>query len=291
MEIGTGVTYSLDTDTFSVPASVTALARPISVCVHVGRRCNLSCDYCLSDSGPQRPSGTGTLADYMSAIMQWAPLRIVWSGGEPMLHRNIGDFMGITKQHGCVNILTTNGTMAPRPALAPLTDWADISLHGVDTATFQATTSLDLFDAVINNIARYTKVFMRTSASLVLVRRMMPGLYDVAQRLRDAGVRRLRLSRLLSLGRGHLAMHEDLTDVEVRECQDRLLELVPQMSVVIPAIRKRAALTDGYFVIENDGTFSSPPSLADHSVTEPVEGEKWSDALAAHRFLFSGIED
>jgi len=118
-------------------------------------------------------AGTGALADYMSAIMQWAPMRIVWSGGEPMLQRNIGDFMAITKQHGCVNILTTNGTIAPRPALAPLTDWADISLHGVDTATFRATTSLDLFGSVINNIARYTKVFTRTSASLVLVRRMV----------------------------------------------------------------------------------------------------------------------
>lgn len=208
-----------------------------------------------------------------------------------MLHRNIGDFMTSTKQHGCVNILTTNGTVAPRLALAPLTDWADISLHGVDAETFQATTSLDLFDSVINNIARYTKVFARTSASLVLVRRFMPGLYDVAQRLRDAGVCRLRVSRLLSFGRGHQAMHEDLTDPEVRECQDRLRELVPQMSVVIPAIRKRAALTDGYFVIESDGTFSSPPQFAGRSVTAPVQGDAWSDALEAHRFLFSGVED
>jgi molybdenum cofactor biosynthesis enzyme MoaA len=288
--IGPGVTYHLNTDAFEI-ASNANVNRPLSICIHVNRRCNLLCSYCLSDSGPVAAGGVGTLRDSLKLLLRWSPLRLVWSGGEPMLQSGLENLLAIGKSAGSINILTTNGTLVPPETLIPLIDWLDVSLHGVNASTFQSVTERNHFDLVMRNLAVSTNRVPRVSASLVIIRPFLPEILVFAQKLRDIGIKRLRISRLLSLGRGIASKDDDPIDSEVADFGQRLLELLPEVSIVLPAVRKRAATSDGYLVLENDGTLSSPPVLFGKSLDRAIAEEDWSSVLASHRFLFDGTKD
>lgn len=290
LSIRPNVDYLLDSDSFRFAAGAT-LFKPISVCLHVNHWCNLKCSYCLSDSGPAEKRTAGLIEESVNLLSSWAPLRLVWSGGEPVLHKDILRLLEISSRASQINILTTNGTASPKEELLSRTAWVDISLHGTNRETFLRTTGRDHFDLVLRNMTVLTGRGVRVSASLVLLKRFVPGIFELALRLRDAGIRRFRVSRLLALGRGRVDIDEDPGDDEVISIRERLLALVPEISVVLPAVRKRRALLDGYFVIENDGRLSSPPRLVGKTLLEAPQAAAWQDALTAHQFLFDGVAD
>lgn len=285
-----GVSYDIGNDVFEI-ASEARVSNPISLCVHVNRRCNLLCSYCLSSSTPDQQGGIGTLERVFRLELDSYPLRIVWSGGEPLMERQLAVLLPLVKEHGCVNVLTTNGTMLPKRELIPHIDWLDVSVHGIDRATYKRTTSRDMFDRTMRNLSILSRSGIKLSASLVVTTTFLSGILPLALKLRDAGVRRLRLSRLLPLGRGASEILADPSDEEILSLRERLAFLAPELTLVVPAIRKRASLVDGYFVLENDGTLSSPPSLAGLSLHVAASALGWKEALDAHLVLFDGIAD
>lgn len=284
------IDYLLDRDIFHFSAQA-PLSRPLSVCLHVNHWCNLECSYCLSDSGPREPRAEGMLEPVMTALSSWSPLRVVWSGGEPALFGPIGALVTKARAGSLINVLTSNGSAVPNADILASTDWLDISVHGVDRATFLQTTRRDQFDKVMENVRLLAAGGIRVSASIVLHRRFVPGLIELVKRLSDLGVRKFRVSRLLPLGRGSTDMDGDPSDEEVLKIRDELLSVANGMTIVLPATRKRRALLDGYFVVENDGCLSSPPALVGKLLWEVSQAGAWKHALEAHRFLFDGISD
>jgi molybdenum cofactor biosynthesis enzyme MoaA len=281
--IDRGVTYLRASDSFRIAPGV-SLLRPISVCIHLNLRCNLKCIYCLSNSGPWQPKGVGVLQRSLSIVARWAPLRLVWSGGEPLLERGLQAHLLSAKRASCFNVLTTNGSIRAPEYLAELADWVDVSVHGVSPRTFEFTTGSDRFDLVMANISALVRFHPRVAASVVLVRRFLPDLYSTVRRLADIGVRKIRVSRLLELGRGACETEEDLED-------RRLVEAAAGALLVVPAVRKRAQLMTGYLVLERDGTLSSPPDLSGEALSTIAAHKAWTETLAAHRILFDGVKD
>jgi MoaA/NifB/PqqE/SkfB family radical SAM enzyme len=285
-----GVVYDVTSDSFQV-ASEFRLTNPISLCVHVNRKCNLLCFYCLTSSAPEKPGEIGTLERLFRFELDSYPLRIVWSGGEPLMERQLAVLLPLLKENGCANVVTTNGTTLPRRDLIPYIDWLDVSIHGIDRATYRHTTSHDMFDRTMQNLGTLCRSGVRVSANLLVTRSFIAGIFPLALKLRDLRVRRLRLSRLLPLGRGAHEMPADPSDEEILLLRERLGTLGPELTLVVPAIRKRASLLDGYFVLENDGALSSPPGLAGLTLRAAASAPGWKEALESHIFLFDGIND
>jgi molybdenum cofactor biosynthesis enzyme MoaA len=117
---------------------------------HTGTRCNLSCDFCLEGSSPsdkrlQSPK-LEEVVPYIEEAAQLGTEQFSFTGGEPMLVKDIVAMLGYASQYGPCLVLT-NGTeplLKRFDALAALTTRYPISFR----------ISLDSPDPIIHNQGR-----------------------------------------------------------------------------------------------------------------------------------------
>ena len=73
------------------------------VALEITGRCQLGCRHCYAGSGPEGTHGTMTAADWRRVIDQLAELGmplVQFIGGEPTLHRELGDLVGHALDRG-----------------------------------------------------------------------------------------------------------------------------------------------------------------------------------------------
>jgi hypothetical protein len=112
-------------------------SKPLSVCIGTGTRCNLVCAVCSSDS---KPRGRFVAHEQIEQLLEWlkqfAPLRLVWSGGEPTLLPQIRALVEASIDHNFHNVVTTNMSAGdPLVDLAGQFSYA-VSLYGTDEASY-----------------------------------------------------------------------------------------------------------------------------------------------------------
>jgi MoaA/NifB/PqqE/SkfB family radical SAM enzyme len=139
----------------SMDASCAALA-PIFQ-VHPTRRCNLSCLHCYSNSSPrERDSlGSGFICEAISGARQQGYEVASFSGGEPVLYRDLDVLLRHAKSLGMRTTVTSNGTLlneARLERLAGYTDVLAISLDGVPQSHDRMRDCPGAFDRMAANL-------------------------------------------------------------------------------------------------------------------------------------------
>ena len=125
--------------------------RPLSLSVRVGRYCNLACKVCLSDSGSDRVLRSCSFSHVLGALSELRPLRIVWTGGEPLLY-NIANDLEYSISLGDFNVVTTNLTTTNLPREIGREVFWDVSLYGWDRRSYAAFTGKDIFGRIERNL-------------------------------------------------------------------------------------------------------------------------------------------
>ena len=79
---------------------------------------------------------------------------IDFTGGEPLLHRGLGEFLALAKQLKFITTVTTNGLLYPKRALElkGKVDMLHFSLDSFDRDTHNASRKVDCYDAVMESI-------------------------------------------------------------------------------------------------------------------------------------------
>ena len=97
-----------------------AKRRPVVVW-NMGRRCNLSCIHCYSDSANRNYPGELTTAEAKKMIRGLSDFKVpalLFSGGEPLLRKDLFNLNGYARGLGLRTVLSTNGTLiSPKTAL------------------------------------------------------------------------------------------------------------------------------------------------------------------------------
>ena len=118
------------------------ISHPVLCNYYVTYRCNASCAFC---DIWERPSGYADLEQMPHNLRDLKTLGVKvidFTGGEPLLHRQIDQILLQAKRMGFVTTLTTNGLLYPK--------WS-VKIKGlVDMLHF----SLDFFDAEKHNQSR-----------------------------------------------------------------------------------------------------------------------------------------
>jgi len=127
------------------------LCRPLSVSLRVGWHCNLTCKVCLSDSGPHRAFEPFSFAPLLKELSKMKPLRLVWTGGEPLLYNIRGD-LSQSIALGNFNVVTTNLTMTNLPREIGQEIFWGVSLYGWDRQSCLSFTGRDIFRCVERNL-------------------------------------------------------------------------------------------------------------------------------------------
>lgn len=128
--------------------------RPVLCNYYVTYRCNAACSFC---DIWEKPSPYVTLENVRENLRDLKKLGVKvidFTGGEPLLHRQIDIFLKEAKQMGFITTLTTNGLLYPKFAskLRGLVDMLHFSLDSSDRQTHDTGRGVACFDFVMESI-------------------------------------------------------------------------------------------------------------------------------------------
>ena len=115
-----------------------------NIFLHVTQSCNLSCSYCYFSAGRAMPNEmkTSDFASLWSDVVNLRPRKVIFTGGEPLLRKDIFQLLSSLKdadqQHVLKACLNTNGFFINKDIaqlLVGLVDEVRISLDAMQRKT------------------------------------------------------------------------------------------------------------------------------------------------------------
>ncbi len=127
---------------------------PILCNYYLTYRCNASCGFC---DIWERPSPYATLKNIHANLLALKRLGVKvidFTGGEPLLHRQLPEILRLAKSLGFITTVTTNGLLYPKQAhpLRGLIDMLHFSLDSPHKAEHDASRGVACFDFVMESI-------------------------------------------------------------------------------------------------------------------------------------------
>lgn len=130
------------------------ITKPVLCNYYVTYRCNASCDFC---DIWEKPSPYIQLDDVKKNLLSLKKLGVKvidFTGGEPLLHREIDLFLKEAKNLGFITTLTTNSLLYPKWAhkIKGLVDMLHFSLDFQDKEKHDTTRGVECYDSVLRSI-------------------------------------------------------------------------------------------------------------------------------------------
>lgn len=127
---------------------------PVLLNYYVTYRCNARCSFCDIWEKPS-PYVTVAAATANLRAARKLGVRVVdFTGGEPLLHRELADLLRIARAEGMLTTVTTNGMLYPKRAqeLRGLVDMLHFSLDSADRTAHDTGRGVACFDFVMESI-------------------------------------------------------------------------------------------------------------------------------------------
>lgn len=212
--------------------------------LHPTLACNLACAHCYSSSAPQHSASLD--AATWRAALPWLRAQgydqISLSGGEPLVHPQIGELVAASQDAGLRVTLISNGLLADGrhgtrhdPVLHRL-DGIAISFDGLAPVHNRLRGRADAFARASAALSRLADRGLPVAAAVSLTREALPGLPELAAHLMDLGARALQVRPVAPAGRARsLADASFCTPVDLQRLYLVMLalqqELAPQVLV------------------------------------------------------------
>ncbi len=198
---------------------------------NVTRRCNLKCVHCYSQSEDREYGNELSLEEgraLLDDLAEFGSPVVLFSGGEPLIRRDILDLIEYAAARGMRAVLSTNGTLITRRLAASLRDlglsYVGISLDGLEEVH-------DAFRGVAGSFARVMAAInhckdagLKVGLRFTINRRNhqdIPGVFDLVEREK---IPRICFYHLVYAGRGTNLVNEDLDHAQTRQVVDLILD-------------------------------------------------------------------
>jgi radical SAM protein with 4Fe4S-binding SPASM domain len=170
--------------------------------------CNLRCPYCYASSEKCLPGelSTAESKDLVSQLADFGAKTIVFTGGEPMLRRDLFEIVEHANRCGLKSNIITNATMIRTPELAQrfadLFDAVTISVDGGTAATHDRTRGKGAFDKTYRALQLLNEVGVAPAINHIVTSDNVEELENFADFLNGIDVHSVRLMNHNDLGRG-----------------------------------------------------------------------------------------
>lgn len=134
------------------------ISHPVLCNYYVTYRCNARCGFCDIWERPSPYANKPTVAQNLKDLKKLGVKVIDFTGGEPLLHREIDQLLTMAKQEGFITTLTTNCLLYPKWArrLQGKVDMLHFSLDAADRKLHDTSRGVACFDAVMESISLAT---------------------------------------------------------------------------------------------------------------------------------------
>lgn len=179
--------------------------------IEITRRCNLQCPHCFTDSGPQALAGPDgpTVRRLLAELAAAGVKHVAFSGGEPLLRRDLEELMRHGREHGIVAYgIVTNGALAEPARVKSLVaaglDTVQVSLDGVTAEDHGAVRGCGphYFYRAVRAIRLFRDAGARVDVACLLTARNVARQAEMTLFCEALGVRGLRYCTFVPTGRG-----------------------------------------------------------------------------------------
>ncbi len=212
----------------SVPEKASA-RRPIVVW-NITRTCNLQCVHCYNDSGPDKTCNeisTDRAKAVIDDLARFGVPSILFSGGEPLMRRDLFDLIDYAVRQGVRTVISTNGTLIGMDKAKEIrrlgVSYVGISLDGIGPVNDKFRGVSGAFERAVRGIRNCRDAGVRVGLRLTLTKRNVQDLEGLFEFFEAEGIERVCFYHLVPSGRGKAIADEDLTHAQTRDALDRIL--------------------------------------------------------------------
>lgn len=178
---------------------------PLNVCWSLINWCNLNCHYCLDTKGIPEVSSRKR-KEYLKKILASNVLSIDFSGGEPLIVKDIFNLLETASKHEVYISLTTNGyylTENVIDRLAESLNLITISIDGAKPETHDRLRGQEgLFNHCITSLQKLITKGVDTRVNTVVMPSTLNETEELVLMCKDMGVKEISLRQILPLGYG-----------------------------------------------------------------------------------------
>lgn len=196
---------------------------PFQVVWDVTYACNLRCKHCYASAGEPHPDELTTAQglDLIDRLEVMGVPIIAFSGGEPLVRRDIMQLVRHAHRNGIFTAMATNGTLLTSSKIEELREaglgYLQISLDGADAATHDSFRGMPgSFDRTIEGIKNAVAGGFFVNISTTVTRHNVAQVEEIIDLSNELGVNWFMAYNFVPTGRGRCMVDNDLTP-EMRE--------------------------------------------------------------------------
>ncbi|HDP70006.1 MAG TPA: 12,18-didecarboxysiroheme deacetylase [Actinobacteria bacterium] len=195
------------------------------------RRCNLKCVHCYAQSRDIDYKGELTTEEGKALIDDLAEFGapvILFSGGEPMMRKDLPELALYTREKGIRAVISTNGTLITPEKAKVLKEiglsYVGISLDGMREVHDKFRGVKGAFDMAIEGIRNCKKEGIKVGLRFTINKRNTQEIPSIFKLLEEEDIPRVCFYHLVYSGRGSKLIEEDLTHEETRKTVDLIMD-------------------------------------------------------------------
>lgn len=204
--------------------------RPVVVW-NMTRRCNLRCRHCYLEAAGEDDSRELSTAQARRLIRELSEIKVpvlLFSGGEPLLRKDIWDLAEFARSEGIRPGLSTNGTLITPDVAGRIREsgfaYVGISIDGKQGTHDYFRAAPGCFQQAISGLHNAQEAGLRVGVRFTVHRDNYQDLPDLFKFLKAEGIPRFCLYHLVYAGRGKGLAEKDLSAEEKRALAEFLIE-------------------------------------------------------------------
>ena len=203
---------------------------------NMGRRCNLNCVHCYAQSQDIEYKDELTTQqgkDLIDDLAEFGSPVILFSGGEPLMRKDLPELAQYAVSKGMRAVISTNGTLIDEKMAKVLKEiglsYVGVSLDGMRETNDKFRGAKGAFDAALQGMRNCRKEGIKVGLRLTINKKNaadIPAIFDL---LEEEGIPRVCFYHLVYTGRGSKLVEDDLTHEESREVLDLIMDRTKAM--------------------------------------------------------------
>jgi radical SAM protein with 4Fe4S-binding SPASM domain len=199
-------------------------------------KCNLHCVHCYSSSDDNDPTGILTTEQakaFINNLAEFGVPVILFSGGEPLLRKDVLELARFAKERGIKTALSTNGTLITTRIACKIKDVGftevGISLDGIGVINDRFRGKKGAYEAALQGIRNSISSGLRVSLRMTMAAanyRQIPAVFDL---LEKEGIQRVCFYHLAYAGRGRSLTKDDLDHSQTRSVIDLICDRTAEL--------------------------------------------------------------
>ncbi len=185
-------------------------------------RCNLACKHCYSYADPNSEDFLSTefILDSIPELLKAGVRFVIFSGGEPLIRKDIFQIAQAMRKSGIITYLSTNGLYISEKNVDQIIEtfnYIGISIDGIESVHDDFRGLKGAYKRSLEAIALIQKHGGNAGIRFTLTKETQSSFYDIFELAESIGVDKIYISHLVYSGRGLDNLKIDISKDERRE--------------------------------------------------------------------------